>query len=84
MAVTVAWSTGRRWSKLPGVAGRSNTMNCMRRQAASSGAACAVVAWAWANWPRPAQSSPSMGVAGQPAVNQAGAAITWPPRLMSR
>ena len=51
------------------------------RQAASSGCCCRVVDWAWPKRPRPAQSSPSMGVSGQPAVNHAGAATVAPPRV---
>jgi hypothetical protein len=50
-------------------------------QAASSGCCWRVVDWACSKRPRPAQSSPSIGVSGQPAVNQAGAATVAPPRV---
>ena len=35
------------------------------------------------NLPRPIHSSPSIGTAGQPAVNQSGTSIRCPPRVHS-
>jgi hypothetical protein len=53
------------------------------RQAASSGLLAGGGLGLARSAPRPAHSSPSSGVAGQPAVNQAGRRLRSPPRVRS-
>ena len=53
------------------------------RQASSIGFCWRTVEAAWENRPRPAQSSPSIGTAGQASVNHAGAAMASQPRTPS-
>ena len=70
-----------RLAKGRGEAGRSKAMNRTCRHADAS--ACAARTRSLTAWkrPRPIQSSPSIGCAGQPAVNHAGATMRLPARL---